>query len=147
MCLAHLRSTISTKSTAIEAGTTCALCHSRRRRSTPRCILQVPFDSDFALQWPSTNFGCLLQQNAKPLAIDLLEKCLTFSPKKRITVEEALAHPYLAPYHDESDEPSSEVIPPEFFHFDNIPKGEQPLGREALKRECAPKYDANDDPC
>lgn len=48
-------------------------------------------------------------------------------------MEEALAHPYLAPYHDESDEPSSEVIPPEFFHFDNIPKGEQPLGREALK--------------
>lgn len=31
--------------------------------------------------------------NAKPLAIDLLEKCLTFNPKKRITVEEALAHP------------------------------------------------------
>lgn len=50
-------------------------------------------------------------------------------------MEEALAHPYLAPYHDESDEPSSEVIPPEFFHFDNIPKGEQPLGREALKSE------------
>lgn len=72
--------------------------------------------------------------NAKPLAIDLMEKCLTFNPKKRITVEEALAHPYLAPYHDETDEPSSEVIPPEFFHFDNIPKGEQPLGREALKK-------------
>lgn len=30
---------------------------------------------------------------AKPLAIDLMEKCLTFNPKKRITVEEALAHP------------------------------------------------------
>lgn len=88
---------------------------------------------------------------AKPLAIDLMEKCLTFNPKKRITVEEALAHPvslyltgghdeqkltclqYLAPYHDETDEPASEVIPPEFFHFDNIGKGEQPLGREALK--------------
>jgi len=72
--------------------------------------------------------------NAKPLAIDLLEKCLTFNPKKRITVEEALAHPYLAPYHDETDEPSSEVIPTEFFHFDNIPKGEQPLSREQLKK-------------
>ncbi|KAL7008043.1 mitogen activated protein kinase [Cystobasidiomycetes sp. EMM_F5] len=72
--------------------------------------------------------------NAKPLAIDLLEKCLTFNPKKRITVEEALAHPYLAPYHDETDEPASDPIPPEFFHFDNIGKGEQPLGREALKK-------------
>jgi serine/threonine protein kinase len=31
--------------------------------------------------------------NAKPLAIDLMEKCLTFNPKKRITVEDGLAHP------------------------------------------------------
>lgn len=29
-------------------------------------------------------------------AIDLLEQCLTFSPKRRITVEDALKHPYLA---------------------------------------------------
>ena len=33
--------------------------------------------------------------NANPLAIDLMEKCLTFSPKKRIQVDEALQHPYL----------------------------------------------------
>lgn len=32
---------------------------------------------------------------ANPLAIDLMEKCLTFSPKKRIQVDEALKHPYL----------------------------------------------------
>ena len=31
----------------------------------------------------------------EPQAIDFLEKCLTFSPKKRIDVAEALAHPYL----------------------------------------------------
>ena len=29
-------------------------------------------------------------------AIDLMEKCLTFSPKRRIDVNEALQHPYLA---------------------------------------------------
>jgi mitogen-activated protein kinase 1/3 len=34
-----------------------------------------------------------LYPNANPLAVDLLEKCLTFNPKKRINVEEALAHP------------------------------------------------------
>lgn len=34
--------------------------------------------------------------NANPLAVDLMEKCLTFSPKRRIDVNEALAHPYLA---------------------------------------------------
>jgi len=33
---------------------------------------------------------------ANPLAIDLMEKCLTFSPKRRIEVGEALKHPYLA---------------------------------------------------
>lgn len=44
-------------------------------------------------------------RNADPEAIDLMEKMLVFDPKKRITAAEALAHPYLAPYHDPSDEP------------------------------------------
>lgn len=30
---------------------------------------------------------------------------LVFDPKKRITAKEALAHDYLAPYHDPTDEP------------------------------------------
>ncbi len=34
-------------------------------------------------------------EGKNPLALDLMEKCLTFSPKRRITVEEALKHPYL----------------------------------------------------
>ncbi|KIM72541.1 hypothetical protein PILCRDRAFT_28061, partial [Piloderma croceum F 1598] len=62
-------------------------------------------------------------------AIDFLEKCLTFSPKRRIEVGEALQHPYLAPYHDPQDEPTAEPIDPSFFDFDN---GEQ-SGKEALK--------------
>lgn len=37
-------------------------------------------------------------------ALDLLERLLTFNPKKRILVEEALAHPYLAQYYDPADE-------------------------------------------
>lgn len=40
-------------------------------------------------------FGTLFP-NASPLAIDFLEQCLTFSPKRRIEVGEALKHPYLA---------------------------------------------------
>lgn len=31
---------------------------------------------------------------------------MEFDPSKRITVEEALAHPYLSAYHDEDDEVS-----------------------------------------
>ena len=42
------------------------------------------------------------------LAIDLLERMLVFDPKKRITATDALAHPYLAPYHDPTDEPVAE---------------------------------------
>ncbi|KAG2197419.1 hypothetical protein INT47_005672 [Mucor saturninus] len=47
-----------------------------------------------------------LYPRASPLAIDLLTKLLAFDPAKRITVEEALAHPYLSAYHDEDDEPA-----------------------------------------
>lgn len=31
--------------------------------------------------------------------IDLLKKLLAFNPKNRITIEEALAHPYVADFH------------------------------------------------
>ncbi|KAE8726685.1 Mitogen-activated protein kinase 6 [Hibiscus syriacus] len=48
------------------------------------------------------------------LAIDLVEKMLRFDPRQRITVEEALAHPYLTTLHDISDEPVC-MIP---FNYD-----------------------------
>ena len=35
--------------------------------------------------------------SANPLALDLLEKMLAFNPSNRITVEEALKHPYMEP--------------------------------------------------
>ena len=38
------------------------------------------------------------------IALDVLEKMLTFNPNKRITVDEALAHPYLEQYYDPDDE-------------------------------------------
>lgn len=40
-------------------------------------------------------------------AIDLLEKMLVFDPRKRITAPESLAHEYVSPYHDPSDEPEA----------------------------------------
>lgn len=66
------------------------------------------------------------------LALDLLEKLLAFNPVKRITVEDALRHPYLEPYHDPEDEPIAEVIPESFFDFD---RNKDSLSKEQLKSE------------
>lgn len=46
---------------------------------------------------------------ANPLALDLLERMLAFDPFQRITVDEALNHPYLAVWHDPNDEPECKV--------------------------------------
>jgi len=68
--------------------------------------------------------------NANPLAVDFLTKTLTFDPKKRITVEEALCHPYLEAYHDPDDEPVAPPLDPDFFEFD-LHKDD--ISREQLK--------------
>lgn len=51
--------------------------------------------------------GRLKEEGANPLAIDLCEKMLQFNPLKRISVEEALNHPYLNSLHDLNTEPAS----------------------------------------
>ena len=56
--------------------------------------------------------------NANPDAADLLEKLLTFNPKNRLTVTEALEHPYVSFYHEPNDEPIAEKLPEDFFDFD-----------------------------
>ncbi|CAE6433160.1 hypothetical protein ACGC1H_001548 [Rhizoctonia solani] len=69
--------------------------------------------------------------NASPLAVDFLTKTLTFDPKKRITVEDALCHPYLEAYHDPDDEPVAPPLDPDFFEFD-LHKDD--ISREQLKQ-------------
>mmetsp|Transcript_36651 Transcript_36651/g.90501 ORF Transcript_36651/g.90501 Transcript_36651/m.90501 type:complete len:386 (+) Transcript_36651:191-1348(+) len=56
---------------------------------------------------------------ANALAIDLLEKMLVFDPKRRITVEQALEHPYLASLHDPGVEPAAEQPAPFEFDFED----------------------------
>ncbi|KAI0367000.1 kinase-like protein [Pilatotrama ljubarskyi] len=66
-------------------------------------------------------------------AVDLLTKLLQFDPAERITVAEALEHPWLSAYHDVSDEPE---CPTKFERWKEIEKLETlPQFREAIFNE------------
>ncbi|CAE6529535.1 unnamed protein product [Rhizoctonia solani] len=56
---------------------------------------------------------------ADDLALDLLSQMVTFDPAKRLSVLEALKHPYLEAYHDEDDEPECES---KYEHWKEIEK-------------------------
>ncbi len=55
-----------------------------------------------------------LYPTASDLSLNMLDYLLTFNPNRRVSVEDALKHPYLAQYYDPSDEP----IAPHPFTFD-----------------------------
>eukprot|EP01138_Halocafeteria_seosinensis_P009164 gb/GECG01009365.1/.p1 GENE.gb/GECG01009365.1/~~gb/GECG01009365.1/.p1 ORF type:complete len:165 (+),score=25.63 gb/GECG01009365.1/:1-495(+) len=56
-------------------------------------------------------------------AIDFLEKLLVFDPSKRLTVQEALEHPYMATLHVEEDEPICEHEF-DFSYEDELPEND-----------------------
>ena len=56
-------------------------------------------------QSPRVAWATLLPR-ATPDALDLLDRMLAFDPVRRISVEDALAHPYLRALHVSEDEPS-----------------------------------------
>ena len=52
------------------------------------------------------------------IALDLLKKLLMFDPNKRITIDNALSHPYLANFHNAEDEPIADKVNPLDFEFE-----------------------------
>ena len=54
--------------------------------------------------------------NSNPVAVDFLKKLLVFSPEKRFTAEQALAHPYLGSLHSKQDELPG--VPTSLFDFE-----------------------------
>ncbi|KAL5229892.1 hypothetical protein ABZP36_028668 [Zizania latifolia] len=64
-------------------------------------------------QYPRQDFR-LRFRNMSSGAVDLLERMLVFDPSRRITVDEALHHPYLSSLHDINEEPTC----PAPFSFD-----------------------------
>ena len=67
-------------------------------------------------QQQGKNFNQLLSMCKNPDAIDLCKKMLEFDPEKRITIQGALEHPYMAKLHQEDDEPLG--APVSDFDFD-----------------------------
>ncbi|KHG15311.1 Mitogen-activated protein kinase 4 [Gossypium arboreum] len=105
-----------------------------RSDNARRYVRQLP-------QYPRQNFSSRFP-NMSPGAIDLLEKMLIFDPHRRITVDEALCHPYLAPLHDINEEP---VCPMPFsFDFEQPSFTEENIKeliyRESVKFNPDPMY-------
>jgi len=74
-----------------------------------------------------------------PEAIDLLSRMLCLDPDERITITEALQHPFLSELHDPIDEPICEY-PFQIEHeIDNLPV--KILKRKILRNSCVSSYE------
>ncbi|KAF9045815.1 hypothetical protein BDZ89DRAFT_138367 [Hymenopellis radicata] len=71
--------------------------------------------------------------HADTQALDLLAKMLTFDPTGRITVVEALEHPWLASYHDIADEPECSRVFEKWLQIEELQTIEE--FREAIWNE------------
>ncbi|KAL6569549.1 Mitogen-activated protein kinase 11 [Orobanche minor] len=97
-----------------------------RSDNARRYVMQLP-------QYPRQHFASRFPDTSAA-ALDLLEKMLVFDPSRRITVVEALSHPYLAALHDINEEP---VCPRPFvFDFEQPSFTEENI-KELIWRESA----------
>ncbi|TQD99351.1 hypothetical protein C1H46_015009 [Malus baccata] len=72
-----------------------------------------------------------LYPQADPLAIDLLQRMLVFDPTKRISVSEALQHPYMSELYDPRSNPLAQVP----ISLDIDENMEEPMIREMMWNE------------
>jgi len=59
-----------------------------------------------------------LLRGCSPLALDLITKLLVFKPEMRLSIEEAICHPYLSTLYCPSDEPTTSAIDDPVFSFE-----------------------------
>jgi len=108
---------------------------------TPEAIAKIPNERcrDFIMRLPRSEPYALheLFPEANRQAIDLLGKMLQFDPDKRITVEDALAHPYLAALHCPRDEPTRCAINPFEFDFERRDNSTDSLRKEIWREMLA----------
>nr|POE81430.1 mitogen-activated protein kinase like ntf6 [Quercus suber] len=95
-----------------------------RSDNARKYVKQLPHfpKQPFAMKFP----------HVSPVAIDLAEKMLLFDPCKRITVEEALNHPYLSGLHEINEEPTCPS--PFVFDFEHASLNEEDI-KELIWRE------------
>lgn len=80
---------------------TCRASHLGQLCPGPGC---TPKLSQWVRQTGTSHSHCNVRLSYPFPALDLLDKMLTFNPHQRVTVEQALAHPYLEQYYDPDDE-------------------------------------------
>ena len=83
-------------------------------------FISKPEAKEFILKLPKKSKKKFsdLYKGANPVALDLLEKMLTFHPKKRITIKECLEHPYFTDIRDPEAETTAEK--PFDWTFDEV---------------------------
>lgn len=87
---------------------------------SPESIARIPSSKsrqyvERMVRYPAINYRERFP-NISELGLDLLARMLEFDPETRISAEAALAHPYLAAYHDPAQEPN---LPTFDFSFDS----------------------------